>query len=167
MRIVDEAVGDGIGPAMNGEVLAAIPGIVDDGAMADIDDLFDDVQFGEAIRAAVFGDRFEMRGVFQPDILDVPQPIVSQSHAPLGQRRGDSGATVVADDEDILHLEMIDRELNDGHAVQVAVNNDVGDVAMHEKFAWRQSNDFIRRDAAIGAADPHVLGILPSREFGK
>ena len=167
MRIVDEAVADGIGPAVNGEFLAAIPGIANDGAMADVDDLLDDVQFGEAIGAAIFGEGFEVAGMFQADILDVPQPIVGQSHAPLVERRRDPGATVVADDEDMFHLQMIDGELNDGHAIQVAVDDDVGDVAMDKEFARGQADDLIRWDAAISATDPHVLGILPGREFGK
>jgi hypothetical protein len=165
--IMEETVADGIGPAVDGEFLAAVPGVANDGALADVDDLLDDVQFGEAIGAAILGNGVEMDGVLEPDILNVTQPIVGQAHAALRESRGHAGATIVADDEDVLHLEMVHGELDDGHAVQIAMDDDVGDVAVDKQFPREQSDNLVRGDAAVGAADPHVLGILAGGEFRK
>ncbi len=40
------------------------------------------------------------------------------------------------------------------------MNHDVGDVAVHKQFARIEADDFIGRDAAVGASDPQVLRCL-------
>ena len=40
------------------------------------------------------------------------------------------------------------------------MDDDVGDVAVDEDFAGQQANDFVGGYAAVGAADPQVLGVL-------
>ena len=47
------------------------------------------------------------------------------------------------------------------------MDDDVGDVAVDEDFAGQQANDFIGGYAAVGAADPQVLGVLLAGEFLK
>ncbi len=47
------------------------------------------------------------------------------------------------------------------------MDDDVGDVAMDEKFARREIDDFVRRDAAVGAADPEILRRLLARKLEK
>src|SRR5262249_19110456 len=63
--------------------------------------------------------------------------------------------------------------LDRGQAVQVRVNDDVGNIAMDEHLPGQQADDLVRRHTAIGAADPEVardllanqafeeLGVLP------
>ena len=58
-------------------------------------------------------------------------------------------------------------ELHHRQAVQVAVHDHVGDVAMDEQFARQQADDLVRRHAAVGAADPQVLGPLLPRQVGE
>ncbi len=47
------------------------------------------------------------------------------------------------------------------------MHDDVRDVAVDEHLAWREPDDLVRRHAAVGAADPEVLGRLPLGEPGE
>ena len=47
------------------------------------------------------------------------------------------------------------------------MDDDVGDVAVDEHLARREPDDLVRRHAAVGAADPEVLGRLALRELGE
>jgi len=71
----------------------------------------------------------------------------------------------VADDHDVLNLQVVHRELNNRQGVQIGMHDHVGDVAVHEHLARVKGNDFIRRYPAVGAADPQVLGRLLAREL--
>ena len=74
--------------------------------------------------------------------------------------RAHAAAAVVAADDDLLHAEDIDGVLEHRQAVEVGVHDDVRDVAVDEQLARSQPDDLVRRDAAVGAADPEVLGRL-------
>ena len=169
-EVVDEAVVQGVGPAVDGEGLVAVPGVLDDGGLGDVDDLLDDVQFAEAVGAALFGEGLEVEGVLEADVLDVAQPVVGEADAALEEGGGDAGAAVVADDEDVFDAEDIDAELEAGEAVEVGVDDDVGDVAVDEEFAGAEIDDLIGGHAGVGAADPEELrGLLlgeAGEEFG-
>ena len=67
----------------------------------------------------------------------------------------------------MLHHEHVDRVLQHGEAVEVGVYDDVGDVAVDEHVARRQPDDLVRRDAAVRAADPQILGCLSLGESGE
>ena len=118
-------------------------------------------------RASSSGDAGEVVGVFIVYVLDVAEPVVDEAELLALERGADAAAAVVADDDDVLYLEDVDGVLHDGEAIEVAVNDDVGDVAMDEDFAGEQAADFIGRDAAVGAADPEISGRLLAREGGK
>jgi hypothetical protein len=67
----------------------------------------------------------------------------------------------VAADDDVLHLEHINGELQHGQAVQVRVHHHVGDIAVDEQLARRHAQQFVGRHAAVRAADPQVFrGLL-------
>jgi hypothetical protein len=97
----------------------------------------------------------------------VAQPDVDQAGALTIAAPPDAAAAVVADDHDVLDLEDIDGELDHRQAVEVGMDDDVGDVAMHEKLARQQADDLVRRHARIRAADPQVLRRLQARQFEK
>ena len=78
-----------------------------------------------------------------------------------------AAAAVVSADDDVSHLQEIDRELHDRQTIQVGVDDDVGHVAMDEQFAGRETDDFVRRDAAVGATDPEILRRLLAGKFEK
>jgi len=59
-----------------------------------------------------------------------------------------------AGDNDVLDLELFDRELHHRSAIQVGRHHHVGDVAMHKQLAGLQADDFIGGHTAVRAANP-------------
>ncbi|MNL47649.1 hypothetical protein D3C87_1704480 [compost metagenome] len=93
-------------------------------------------------------------------VLHVAQPVVGQAHALALERHLHAAAAVVAHHGDVAHLEHLHGELEHGQRVQVAVRDHIGDIAMDEHLARRQSEDLVGRHPRIGTADPQVLGRL-------
>lgn len=73
----------------------------------------------------------------------------------------------MAADDDMPHLEMLDRVRDDGLRVQVAGREDVGDVAVDEDVAGLHAEDGGFGDAGVGAADPEDLRLLALGEGGE
>ena len=94
----------------------------------------------------------------------MPEPVVD--HAVLARRHGrrDAAAAVMATDDDMPHLQHLDRILQDGETVEIGRHNDIRDIAMHEHLAGRQVHDLVGGDAAVGTADPQMLGRLLMRQ---
>jgi hypothetical protein len=128
--------------------------------------LLDDVQLTEAVRcrgARVVDDR----AVLVVHVGDVPQPVVDQAQLDAVEDRPDAAAAVVAGDDDVPHAKDIHGVLEHREAVQIGVDDDVGDVAVDEELARSEVDDLVRRDPAVGAADPEELGGLLAGELLK
>ena len=69
----------------------------------------------------------------------------------------------MAADDDMANLKHADGEINNGHAVQIAFIDDVGDVAMNEQLSRGQSCDLIGSHSTIRAADPELFWRLLRR----
>ena len=93
-------------------------------------------------------------------VLDVTQPVVRHADAAPVQGVLHAAAAVVAHDDDVLHPQQVDREVDDGEAVEIGMDDDIADVAVDEHFARREAGDLIGRHPAVRAADPEVLGRL-------
>ncbi len=102
---------------MDGEFLAALPGVLHDGGLGDVHDLFDDVEFAEAVVAVFLGEGFEDRGVFISHVLDVAEPIIYEPKSAVQQRGEHSAAAVVADDDDVFYFQHIHGELHDRETI--------------------------------------------------
>jgi hypothetical protein len=92
------------------------------------------------------------------------------SASPAGratQRHAHAAAAVVADDDHVLDVQQVDGEVDHRQAVQIGVHDQVADIAVHEHFARRQPGDLVGRHAAVGAADPQVLGRLLAEQLGE
>ena len=100
--------------------------------------------------------RARIAACFAGDVLHVAQPVVDQAERLAVERGAHAAAAVVADDDDVLDLQHVDRELQHREAVEVGVHDDVGDVAVDEQLARRETDDLVGRHAAVGAADPEV-----------
>ncbi len=114
------------------------------------------------------GRPLEQHAVAVAHVLDVADPVVGQCRcarprAPPGRRRSRSGPTTMM----CSHLEPLDRELDRRQRVEVGVHDDVRHVAMHEHLARLQPGDLVGGHAAVGAADPHVLGRLLLHQAGE
>jgi hypothetical protein len=168
IQIFQIAVIDAVDPSVDGEFLTAFPGFAGDGGVADVEDLFDDVEFAHAVANRVtvtnFGEPFFM---FLANVLEVTQPIIAETEAIALDGGADAAATVVAADDDVADFENIDGELHHGEAIEVGMDDEIGDIAVDEEFPGQKADDLIGGDAAIGAADPEVAGRLLAGELGK
>src|SRR5215210_4521056 len=68
-------------------------------------------------------------------------------------------------DNDVADLQNSDRKLHDGETIQVRVNDQVGDVPMHEELARQKSHDLVRRHATVRTSDPKIGWRLLLREI--
>ena len=160
-EITDEPIAEAVNPAVNREILPCRPRALDDGGLADIGDLLDDVELAKPVFAEVLGhDGGEFAVVFLMHILDVAEPVVDEAQLAIVKGSLHTAATVVADDHDVLHFEDLDGVLKDTEAVEVGVNDHVGDIAVHEQFAGGHAHDFVGGHSAVGTTDPEVFRVL-------
>ena len=101
---------------------------------------------------------------------DGMQPMVDEA-APLAvDRRAHAAAAVMADHHDVLDLEHVDRELQHREIIGVLRRGEVRDIAVDEQLAGIEIDDLVGGHAAVGAADPQILGRLlafePTEETG-
>ena len=69
------------------------------------------------------------------DVADVAKPVVDEAMRPIFNRRRDAAAAVMAADDDVFNFKNLNGVLKDGEAVEVGMDDEVGDVAMDEEFA--------------------------------
>ena len=101
------------------------------------------------------------------DVLHVTEPVVDQAERLGLVRRAHAAAAVMADDDDVLDIEGLDRVLEHGEAIQVGVHDDVGDIAVDEELARCEAGDLVGRHPAVGAADPQIARLLLLGELGE
>jgi hypothetical protein len=104
-------------------------------------------------------DGLEPGGVPVANVLDVTQPVVGQADAAILERGHDATALRMADDDDVADLDDVGRELDHRQAIQVRVDDDVGDVAVDEQLADRgrravASGTGCRRSRSRGTSGP-------------
>ncbi len=115
IQIPGQAVAEFIDPAVDGDVLATLPGVADNRGLADVEDLFDDVQFAQQFDLALaIGGAGKAGLVLFPGVLHMAEPVVHQAMALVLQGGADAAAVFVAHHQDVLHVEDIHGELDDG-----------------------------------------------------
>ena len=152
---------------MDGKLLPAFPCVAHDGGLADIEHLLDHVELAERVVPVLLGESLDEFGVLVPHVLDVAQPVVDEAEASVRERGEHAAAAVVADDHDVLYPDHVGGELHHGKAVQIRMDDEVGDVAVDENLAGHEARDLVRRHTRVRTADPQVLGALDSRETGE
>src|SRR5580700_6605637 len=164
-EVPHQAVGQGIDPAVNAEILAARPSVLHEHVGGDVPDLADDVELAQAIEAGVpVGDRFELAAVRVENLANRMQPVVDEA-APLAVHGcAHPAAPVMPNHDDVLDLEDVDGELKHRQIVGILGRRQIGDVAVHEQLAGIEADDLVRRNPAVGAADPQILRRLLARQ---
>lgn len=94
------------------------------------------------------------------DVAYVREPEIAQAKSAFLQCRLNSTASKMPADDDVFNAQYVDRILNHRKAVRIIEGNDVRHIAMNEKLSGQQTNDFVRRHAAVGAANPQISGRL-------
>ena len=99
----------------------------------DIANLSSHIEFAQAVCLSfrVVNAR-DLLVILAVNILDVGQPILNLAMIFVLHRRPDAPASVMPGHDDMPHVEDLDRELDDCQAVQIAVRDDIGNIAMHE-----------------------------------
>lgn len=149
----------------DGEAVLGIR-LLEGGGLDHVAALLVDVELDEALVAGLLvGDGVELLLVQAVDVADVAQPGVHEAKV-LGRHGGlDTAAAVVAADNNVLNLEVLDGILDDAHNVEVRVAHQVGNVTVHKGVAGLQARDLLGGDAGVGASDPEILGVLAGREL--
>src|SRR6218665_2501928 len=146
---------------------APAPGIEHDRGLRDMGHLLDGIELAEHVVAPVRGDGRDQLPVAVAHILHMANPVVGQPDAGALQRRAHAAAAIVADHHQLRHIHLVDGVLDGGQAVQIGVRHHIRHIAVHEHFARLQARDLVGRNAAVRAADPHVLGLLLRQQAGE
>jgi hypothetical protein len=116
--------------------------------------LGDGVQLAQAAELLLVRHRIELLPMHVAHVLHVAQPVVDEPELRTLERGLHAAAAVVAADDDVRHPQHVHGILQHRQAVQVAMDDDVGDVAVDEELARQQADNLVRRHARVAAADP-------------
>ncbi len=163
----DDAVVEAVDPTVNGDLLAAVPGVFDDGGACDMTGLREHVEFAETIGSGLGRKGVEFFAVGAVEAPYAGEPVVDDAVAKIFKGSNHTTATIVAADDHMTDLEDIDRVLQDSEEVEISFRDDIGDIAVDEDFSGRETGDLIGGHAAIRTTDPQVLRALLIGEFGK
>src|SRR5262245_3330056 len=171
VQIPHQAICKRIDPTVNANVLAARPGFLHEHVGRDVPHLPDDVELAETVESRLpVRQCIELMTMLEEDLANGMQPVVHETASLTVDRRTHAAAAVMADHQDMLHLEYVHRELQDREVVGVLRRSEIGDVPVHEELARTQANDLVGGNAAVGAADPQVFRRLqafePRKEVG-
>jgi len=153
-KLAQAAIAEAVDPSVHCDRRSARPRVLDDSRLADVARLLDDVQLAQTIDGAFPGKRDEFGVVTTLHIFDVTEPVVDESKPRIVERRTDASTSIVAGDDDVLDSQYVDGVLQNRQAIQIGVNDDVGDVAVNEELAGCEADDLVGGDAAVGAANP-------------
>lgn len=104
--------------------------------------------------------RTEIRFMLLSHIPHATDLIVSQTKALSGQRGLHAKTAVATRHRNVPDLQYSRRELQYRQVVQVRMRHDVGDAAVDEHLAQRQTDDLVGRHARIRTADSEVFRVL-------
>src|SRR5437763_7121490 len=168
LEIANEAVGNGVNPAVHGKLLAPRPSVENEDIRRDVANLPANVELAEAIQPGTrLGDGVELGLMRVSDLADGMQPMIHQAAALTVHGGTDPATAVMSDDDDVLHLEHVDCELKDRQVIGVLRRGEIRDVAVDEQLPRTEIDDGIGRHAAVRAPDPQILRRLLRREPAK
>jgi len=154
----DDAVVEAVDPAVDGDLLAAVPGVFDDGGASNMAGLGEHIEFAESVGGGLGREGVEFIPVGAVEVADAGEPVVDDPVAEVFEGGDHAAAAVVAADDHMAHLEDIDRVLQDSEQVEIGFGDDIGDIAVDEDFAGCEAGDLVGGHAAVRATDPEVLG---------
>ena len=142
MNVIDQAV--------QRQRLLTLPGIHDAGQAAQLTDLLEGIELAESVDEFLWLlDCIELFRVSVPDHFDMMQPVSREPQSLAGQNGLHAAAAIVTNHHDVLDPKHFDGVFNDGQTVEIGGHHQVRDITMHEHFARWQSDDLVRRHAAV------------------
>lgn len=133
--------------------------------------LFDHVQLAHTVRLLLWSfDQLKTAPMNLADIFNMLEPVINKSNTAPVQNRLNAATAVVTNHHHMPDLQLFDRVMNDGQAVEVGGNHQIGDIPVNEHLARHQPDDFVSGHTAVRAANPEVArGLLfsePLKEMG-
>src|SRR5215213_2904817 len=117
------------------QFLPAPPRTLHNSSMADVTHLFDDIKFTKMIQALLLiSDAIQRGFVALVNILQVTQPVINQAELFVLHGRRYTPTAIMSADDDVFDGQHLDGILDDGEAVEIAVNNQISDVTVNEDF---------------------------------
>ena len=163
-EVAKQSICEVVDPSMHFDIAGG--GRLQDRRFAHMHDLDEDVEFAESARLPrCCWLTVDFCAVELCDVPNMANPVIKDAASTRRERGGDTSASVVTANDDVLNLEFVYREVDHRKTIEIAVHNQVGNIAMHEDFTWHESDDFVGGNPTIGAADPEVLRVLLSREI--
>ena len=78
-----------------------------------------------------------------------------------------TAAIVMTTDDDVFNAKVSDAVIDDGHDIEVDVVDQIGYVAVNERFTRTDAHHLLRRYAAVAASDVQVVGMLLPRQVAE
>lgn len=72
----------------------------------------------------------------------------------------DATTIIVAANDNVLHLEVVNGVMKDGPNVGISGDHHIRNVPVDKDFAWLSLDKILCRNSAIAAANPKILGTL-------
>jgi len=169
-QLFDLSVGHVVDPTVHDRQSTFVldPGFLYNRGLANVVDLLNDVEFDHSSLAGLgvgYGVQFlVMKSV---DIFDVAQPVVENAVVAVGHSGFDATALVVAANDDVLDLEVIDRIVQYAEHRHVGMVHQVGYVSSGEDFARARGGDLVIGHPAVGASDPEIVRLLALGQLGE
>lgn len=142
---------------MNGKLLAALPRPNNGWEVAKGTRLCDDVELTETLPAgSVIRKRRKFVSVQLADRTNVGNPSLQRVGCGRPESSLDSTTAIVTAHDNVRDMEYVYGVLQDRQAVWIVGADDIANVAVDKKLAGRKTDNFVCRDATVGAADPEV-----------
>lgn len=126
-----------------------------------------DAQLHESIYLVVSLECFELGPVPVGHFSDRVQPLIQDADRSAGQGGPHAPAEVVAADDDVLHLESVNGELEHAEYVRIVPPDEVSDVPVDEDLARFDPRNVLGGNTAVRASDPQKLRLLSFGERAK
>ena len=156
-EILQQPVRKTVDQRVDGDILLARPGVLENRRRAHVGGLLQHVELAQAIqlhcRIVIAGESLR---VFVADVLHVTQPVVDEPELLPLVGGPHSSAPVMAADNHIPDAEDVDGKLQDREAIEVGVDDEIGDVSMYEQLAGKQADNLVSGNAAVRTAYPQV-----------
>tara|TARA_R110001592_G_scaffold155960_1_gene386088 strand:+ start:75 stop:611 length:537 start_codon:yes stop_codon:yes gene_type:complete len=147
------------------QLLAALPGFLNYAVLTHMPYLLNNIQLTQPIsliKLIVTGTQHGLMAI--PHILYMPQPVTDQAKSLIAQSSSDAATAIMTNHKNMLDLQHLYGELQNGQAVEIRVYHYVGYIPVHKKLAGRHINNLVGWHSAIGTANPQIFRRLLIRQ---
>jgi hypothetical protein len=171
VKIFDQAIPDRIHPPVDRKILPACPRVHHEYIRGHVLNLLHHIELAETVQAAVLVPQsIKFAAVRSGQLANWMQPMVNETTTSAVDGGADAAAAIMSNHHNMLHFEYVDGKLKNRQIVGILRRSEIGHIAVYEQLAGIEADDRIRRHAAIGAADPQIMGCLlafePPEEIG-